>query len=93
MSTSQPILVYLLKDLARKLNPERFPGIPPTLAALTGFILGAEFCTPYITAVVISDKGTVLARINGDTSRVLGSYSAVLRNWMATHLPCWLNFR
>ena len=84
MSTSHRISAYLLKDLARKLNPARFPGMPPALAALTGFILGAEFCMPYITAVVISDSGTVLARMHSDTDsrRVLGSYSAVLRNWM-----------
>jgi len=31
---------YVLQDLVRKLSPARFPGMPPTLVALTGFILG-----------------------------------------------------
>ena len=76
MSTgTQRTPAYVLKDLVRKLNPERFPGIPPTLVALTGFVLGAAFFTPYIRAVVITDSGMVLARVDGDTdeSRVLGS--------------------
>ena len=85
MSTaSQGISAYILKDLLRKLSPERFPGMPPTLAALTGFILGARFCRPYIRAIVVTDGGIVLARTNdqADAGRVLGSYSDVLRNWM-----------
>ena len=74
---------YVLKDLVRKLSPERFPGMPPTLVAFTGFILGARFCRPYITAVVVTDSEIVPARASGDTDarRVLGSYSDVLRNW------------
>ena len=81
---AQRISAYVLKDLVRKLSPERFPGMPPTLVELTGFILGARFCRPYIIAVVVTDKGIVLARANGDTDtrRVLGIYSDVLRNWM-----------
>ena len=83
---AQRISAYVLKDLVRKLSPERLPGMPPTLVELTGFILGARFCRPYITAVVVvvTDSGIVLARANGDTvaRHVLGSYSDVLRNWM-----------
>lgn len=81
---AQQISAYVLKDLIRKLSPERFPGMPPTLVALTGFILGASFGRPSIIAVVVTDSGIVLARANGDTDVrcVLGSYSDVLRNWM-----------
>lgn len=81
---AQQISAYVLKDLIRKLSPERFPGMPPTLVALTGFILGARFGRPSIVAVVVTDRGILLARANGDTdaSCVLGSYSEVLRNWM-----------
>src|SRR5256885_1684187 len=85
MSTStQRTPAYVLKDLVRKLNPKRFPGIPPTLAALAGFVVGAAFFTPYIRAVVITDSGIVLAWVDGktDESRVLGSYSNILRNWI-----------
>jgi len=81
---AQQISAYVLKDLIRKLSPERFPGMPPILVALTGFILGARFGRPFIIAVVVTDSGIVLARANGDTDArcVLGSYSDVLRNWM-----------
>jgi hypothetical protein len=81
---TQSISAYLLKDLVRKLDPSRFPGMPPILAALTGFILGAEFFCPRIIEVVITDTGTVLAGVNGDAieGRVIGSYSDVMRNWM-----------
>lgn len=83
ITATQNIPAYVLKDLVRKLNPKRFPGISPTLAALTGFVLGAAFFTPYIRAVVITDGGIVLARVDGttDESRVLGSYSSILRHW------------
>jgi hypothetical protein len=66
-TTTQDISAYVLKDLVRKLSPGRFPGIPPTLAALTGFILGARFSRHYIRAVVVTDSGIVLARTNDDT--------------------------
>jgi hypothetical protein len=58
--------------------------MPPNLATLTGFILGAAFFTAYITEVVITSSGIVLARVHGDRdeSRVLGSYSDVLRSWI-----------
>ena len=83
MSISDRISAYVLKDLVRKLNPTRFPGMPPSLAALTGFVLGAAFSTPYIIAIVITDGGIVLARANADTEtrRVLGRYSDVVRSW------------
>lgn len=85
MSTAtQRTPAYVLKDLVRKLHPKRFPGIPPTLVALTGFVLGAAFFTPYIRTVVITDSGMVLVRVDGNTdeNRVLGSYSNILRNWI-----------
>jgi hypothetical protein len=83
-AATQRIPVYVLEDLVWKLNPKRFPGIPPTLVALTGFVLGAAFFTSDIRAVVIIHTGIVLARVDGNTdeSRVLGSYSNLLRNWI-----------
>ena len=82
--TSQRISAYVLNDLVQKLNPGRFPGIPPSLAALTGFVLGAVFSSPHIVALVTTDSGIVLARSNVDAEakRVLGSYSDVLRSWI-----------
>jgi hypothetical protein len=83
-TTAQEISAYILKDLVWKLSPTRFPGIPSTLAALTGFILGARFCHLHITGVVVIASGTVLARTNADLDarRVIGSYSDVLRTWI-----------
>lgn len=87
-SAAQGISAYILKDLVRKLSPGRFPGIAPTLAALTGFILGARFRRPYITQVVVTESGIVLAATNDDKDArlVLGRHSDVLRSWM--HLIC-----
>jgi hypothetical protein len=83
MDTFQRIPAYVLKDLVRQLNPRRFPGMPPAMAALTGFVLGAEFQTAWITAVEITGSGTVLAQVDGDATerRVLGRYSDLLRSW------------
>jgi hypothetical protein len=84
VTATQAISAYVLKDLARKLNPRRFPGMPPFLAALTGFVIGAEFFTPRITAVEVTGSGTVLARVDGDAAerRVLGRYPDILRSWL-----------
>lgn len=58
--------------------------MPPILAALTGFVLAAEFVTPPITAVEVTGSGTVLAWVDGGAGerRVLGRHSDVLRNWL-----------
>lgn len=57
--------------------------MPPILGALTGFILGAEYLSPRITAVEITCSGTVHARVDGDASEnlVIGRYADVLKNW------------
>ena len=83
ITSTQAIAAYLLNDLIRKLNPRRFPGMSPILSALIGFVLGADFFGPNIAAVTVTQSGTVVARINGDTStRVLGNYPDLLRSWM-----------
>jgi hypothetical protein len=84
MTPTQAISAYVLNDLVRKLDPRRFPGLPPLLAALTGFVLGAEFVVPRIIAIEITDGGTVLARVGDDADerRVLGRYSDLLWNWL-----------
>lgn len=84
MTPTQTISAYVLNDLVRKLNPSRFPGLSPLLAALIGFVLGAEFLPPRIVAVEITASGTVLAQVDGDAveRHVLGRYSDVLRSWL-----------
>jgi hypothetical protein len=84
MTPTQAVSAYVLRDLVRKLNPSRFPELPPLLAALTGFVLGAEFLTSRIIAVEITAIGTVLAQVDGDAfeRRVLGRYPDVLRSWL-----------
>jgi hypothetical protein len=40
MNTPQKaVSAYLLKTLVDKLRPEKFPGMPPVVAALAGFVL------------------------------------------------------
>lgn len=43
-SSPERIPAYVLKTLIEKLRPARFTGMPPALAGLVGFIIGAQLC-------------------------------------------------
>jgi hypothetical protein len=83
-SPPERIPAYVLKTLVEKLRPARFPGMPPVLAALVGFVIGAQFCGPGIEEIVVTPDGSVLARTSGEraANRLLGSYPEVLRRWV-----------
>ena len=83
MNTQKPISAYTLKALVEKLRPDRFPGMPGKMAAVTGFILGADFIHPAITQITVKTDGSVMVRLDGygETKRFIGSYRSLLRHW------------
>lgn len=42
-------------SLDSKLNPGRFPGMSPFMAAVVGFVLGESFTTPEIAELTVSE--------------------------------------
>jgi hypothetical protein len=44
-----------IRDLSNKLNPARFPGMSPLMAAICGFVLGESFTDPEIAEITVSD--------------------------------------
>lgn len=44
-----------MESLKRKLNPSRFPGMSPFMAAVVGFVLGESFTDPEIAEITVSE--------------------------------------
>ena len=45
-----------MEEMVRKLNPSRFPGMSPFMAAVVGFILGESFTDPDIAEMTVSES-------------------------------------
>lgn len=43
-------------DLAQKLNPQRFPGMSPFMAAVVGYVPGESFTDPQIAQIAVSEQ-------------------------------------
>jgi hypothetical protein len=43
-------------SLSTKLNPARFPGMSPFMAAVVGFVLGESFTNPEIAELTVSEN-------------------------------------
>ena len=84
MNTKQQPTAYILKSLVEKLRPSRFPGMSGKMAAVVGYVLGANFVDPAITDISVTSDGFVLARAQGDVgaNRFIGNYADLLRNWL-----------
>jgi hypothetical protein len=55
-----------MDGLKQKLDPRRFPGMSPMMAAVVGFILGEHFTTPEIAEINVSEsEGIVYIRKAG----------------------------
>ena len=54
---TSPILYSTMKTpaLVNKLNPSRFPGMSPFMAAVVGFVLGESFTNPEIAELTVSE--------------------------------------
>ena len=45
-----------MDELNRKLNPSRFPGMSPFMAAVVGYVLGQSFTDPEIAEITVSEQ-------------------------------------
>jgi len=55
-----------MSQLTHKLNPKRFPGMSPLMAAIVGFVLGESFTDPEIAEISVSEsEGFVYIRKDG----------------------------
>ncbi len=71
------------QNLSRKLNPNRFPGMSPRMAAIVGCILDQEFTEPTIAELIVTSDGCVLGRRAGDIgyNDFFGARSDLEHNW------------
>ena len=44
-----------MDSLKKKLNPTRFPGMSPFMAAIVGFVVGESFTDPAIAEIAVSE--------------------------------------
>lgn len=72
----------IASQLKRKLNPARFPGMSPKMAAIVGYLLGEKFTEPSIVGISITSDGFVLANRSGDigANEMLGNDTDLTRN-------------
>jgi hypothetical protein len=70
-------------ELAPKLNPRRFPGMSPLMAAIVGFVLGESFTDPEIAEINVSEsEGLVYIRKAGEVGfNGLQSLVDLRENW------------
>jgi hypothetical protein len=75
----------LLKQLAEKLHPKRFPKMSGQMAAIVAFLIDAQVTRPTIVELVVTSDGFVLAGVDDDlgTNHFIGTYSDLIRNWCA----------
>ncbi len=58
--------VVTVPELTNKLNPARFPGMSPLMAAVVGYVLGESFTEPEIAEITVSEaEGIVYFRKAG----------------------------
>lgn len=50
----------LTPDLIKKLNPARFPGMSPMMAAIVGYMLGESFTDPDIAELTVSESENIV---------------------------------
>jgi hypothetical protein len=55
------------------------------MAAIVGFVVEQDFTEPAIANIIVTAKGVVIARTDGEASalHIIGTYPDLLRNWMA----------
>jgi len=61
-ASTSPIIVSTMPTLTlvQKLNPSRFPGMSPFMAAVVGFVLGESFTNPQITELTVSESESLV---------------------------------
>ena len=75
-----------LEAVKRKLNPRRFPGMSPRMAAIVGFVVSEKFAAPQIQSMYITSDGFVIARSGAageglGHEQFIGALSDLEDNW------------
>jgi hypothetical protein len=75
----------LLRQVAEKLHPKRFPKMSGHMVAIVAFLIDLQVTRPTIVAIVVTSDGFVLAGADDDvgTNCFIGTYSDLVRNWLA----------
>jgi hypothetical protein len=69
--------------LKRKLNPSRFPGMSPFMAAVVGYVLGKSFTDPEIAELTVSETENLvyIRRAGGVGFDGMESLEDLRNNW------------
>jgi hypothetical protein len=59
-----------VNDLRKKLNPYRFAGMSPFMAAVVGFVLGEAYTDPQIAEITVSEAENLVVHYPGRRRRV-----------------------
>jgi hypothetical protein len=75
----------LLKRVAEKLHPKRFPKMSGQMAAVVAFLIDQQVTRPAIVEIVVTSDRFVLAGVDDDvgTNHFVGTYGDLVRNWLA----------
>jgi hypothetical protein len=70
-------------NLTEKLNPARFPGMSPFMAAVVGFILGESFTDPQIAELTVSEVENIvyIRKVGGVGFDGMQSLEDLRNNW------------
>lgn len=73
----------MIESIRTKLNPERFPNMSGTMAAIVGYFLDESYTEPEIVEMCVTIDNCVLARVVGDCgcNQFIGAYLDLERNW------------
>lgn len=72
-----------MDGLKKKLNPSRFPGMSPLMAAIVGFVLGESFTNPEIAEIAVSEAENLvyIRKVGGTGFDGLQSIEDLRNNW------------
>lgn len=70
-------------SLRTKLNPRRFPGMSPFMAAIVGFVLGESFTDPAIAEITVSESENLvyIRKAGGVGFDGIESLDDLRKNW------------
>jgi len=70
-------------SLKKKLNPARFPGMSPFMAAIVGFVLGESYTNPAIAEITVSEAENLvyIRKAGGVGFDGLESLADLRNNW------------
>jgi hypothetical protein len=72
-----------MDSLKTKLNPRRFPGMSPFMAAICGFVMGESFTDPEIAEISVSEAENLvyIRKVGGVGFDGLESLEDMRQNW------------